>query len=326
MSAMVCGKRSFFEDLQSPSPTSPSTPVSKKLRCSSTSPRRFSPPPPAAASIDHLRALFPDVDCQFLEKTLEECGNDLDVAIKRLHELHLIHAQGKSVSASEADGEMDGGMYKFLSKELIDVPTYQLIRILLTKSRFSSIAGKGSYLHAKFAGIVNTAFVLNNPPADGTEWVELFVREMMSATSTDDARARATIVLESLEKSISASASAEAAQNFQKVGIVHLSIFLLTFACHSIFTIFQENMMLKEQIELILRDNIILKRLVAIQHERQKEHNDDRIQEVQQLKQLIAQYQEQLRTLEVNNYSLKMHLQQTQQCNSIPGHFHPDVF
>lgn len=57
--------------------------------------------------------------------------------------------------------------------------------------------------------------------------------------------------------------------------------------------------MLKEQIELILRDNIILKRLVAIQHERQKEHNDDRIQEVQQLKHLIAQYQEQLRTLEV---------------------------
>lgn len=191
---------------------------------------------------------------------MEECGNDLDVAIKRLHELHLSHAHGKSVSASEADGEMDGG-------------------------------------------IVNTAFVLNNPPADGTEWVELFVREMMSATSTDDARARATIVLESLEKSISASASAEAAQNFQK-----------------------ENMMLKEQIELILRDNIILKRLVAIQHERQKEHNDDRTQEVQQLKQLIAQYQEQLRTLEVNNYSLKMHLQQAQQCNSIPGHFHPDVF
>lgn len=78
---------------------------------------------------------------------------------------------------------------------------------------------KGSYLHAKFAGIVNTAFVLNDPPADGTEWVELFVREMMSATSTDDARARATIMLESLEKSISASASAEATQNFQKVGI-----------------------------------------------------------------------------------------------------------
>lgn len=260
MSAIVCGKRSFFEDLQSPSPTSPSTPVSKKLRWSSTFTRRFSPPPPEAASIDHLRLLFPDVDSQFLDKVLEECGDDLNVAIKRLHELHLSHAQGKSVTTSEADGEMDGG------------------------------------------GIDNAAFVLNNLPADGTEWVELFVREMKSAINTDDARARATRLLKSLEKSISVSASAEEVQNFQK-----------------------ENVMLKEQLEMILRDNDILKRVVVIQHERQKEHND-RIQEVQQLKQLIAQYQEQLRTLEVNNYSLKMHLQQAQQCNSIPGHFHPDVF
>ncbi|MCD7449993.1 hypothetical protein HAX54_002710 [Datura stramonium] len=253
MSAIVCGKRSFFEDLQSPSPTSASPPISKKPRCSSTS-----PPPLAATVINQLRALFPDIESQFLEKALEECGNDLDAAMKRLHD-HLSHAQGKSVTASEADGDMD-------------------------------------------AGIENTASVLNNLPADGAEWVELFVREMMSATSTDDARARATRVLESLEKSISAGASAEAAQNFQK-----------------------ENMMLKDQTEMILSDNAILKRAVAIQHERQKEHND-RNQEVQQLKQLIVQYQEQLRTLEVNNYSLKMHLQQAQQCNSIPAHFHPDVF
>lgn len=57
----------------------------------------------------------------------------------------------------------------------------------------------------------------NNLPVDGAEWVELFVREMMSATSLDDARARATRILEVLEKSISAHAGAEAAQAFQKV-------------------------------------------------------------------------------------------------------------
>lgn len=62
--------------------------------------------------------------------------------------------------------------------------------------------------------------------------------------------------------------------------------------------VLKENIMLKEQIELLLRENSILKRAVAIQHERQKEY-DDRNQEVQQLKQLITQYQEQLRTLEV---------------------------
>lgn len=57
--------------------------------------------------------------------------------------------------------------------------------------------------------------------------------------------------------------------------------------------------MLKQQVEVLLRDNAILKRAVAIQHERQKE-SDERNQEVLQLKQLIAQGKEQLRTLEVN--------------------------
>lgn len=41
---------------------------------------------------------------------------------------------------------------------------------------------------------------------------------MMSATSVDDARARATRVLESLEQSISVYAGAKAAENVQKVG------------------------------------------------------------------------------------------------------------
>lgn len=57
--------------------------------------------------------------------------------------------------------------------------------------------------------------------------------------------------------------------------------------------------MLKEQIEVLVRDNIILKRAVAIQHERQKE-NDEKNQEVQHLKQLLGQYQEQFRSLEVS--------------------------
>lgn len=61
----------------------------------------------------------------------------------------------------------------------------------------------------------------------------------------------------------------------------------------------QENVMLKEQAEGILRENTILKRAVAIQHERQKEY-DERNQEVQHMKQVVAQYQEQLRNLEVD--------------------------
>jgi len=137
---------------------------------------------------------------------------------------------------------------------------------------------------------------------NGSEWVELFVREMTNASDIDDARARASRALQALEKSIVERAGAEASQNLHK-----------------------ENMMLKEQLTVVLRENAVLKRAVAIQHERQKEF-DERSHEVQSLKQLVLQYQEQVRTLEINNYALTMHLKQAQQNNSIPGRFNPDVF
>lgn len=56
--------------------------------------------------------------------------------------------------------------------------------------------------------------------------------------------------------------------------------------------------MLKQQIEALLRENTILKRAVAIQHERHKEF-EDKNEELQQLRQLVSQYQEQLSMLEV---------------------------
>lgn len=61
--------------------------------------------------------------------------------------------------------------------------------------------------------------------------------------------------------------------------------------------------MLKQQIEGLVRENTILKRAVAIQHERQKEF-EERNQELQHLKQLVSQYQEQCRTLEVRIITL----------------------
>ncbi|KAL3322278.1 hypothetical protein AABB24_039753 [Solanum stoloniferum] len=254
MAAIICRKRSFFEDLQSPSPISASSPVLKKLRSSSysTSPIHF----------NQLRALFPDIDSQLLEKALEESGNDLDAAIRSLHELCLGYSDGKSNTK-----EIGNGMKPTIGP-----------------------AAQSEDPSAE-----------NNFPADGAEWVDCFVREMMTATSIDDARARATRLLESLEKCISSRAGAEAAQNFHK-----------------------ENIMLKAQIEVLRKDDAILKRAVAIQHERQKVY-DERSQEVQQLKQLIAQGKEQLRTLEINNYALKTQLRQAQQSNSLLG-FKSDVF
>ncbi|XP_068638896.1 uncharacterized protein [Aristolochia californica] len=280
MSAIVCGKRSFFEDLHH----TPPAVSSKRLRCSS-SPIRLSPsrahlsptspssPASPSSALAHLVSLFPDMDKQFLERALEASGDDLDSAIKSLNELCLGSSKGNL-----PDGKLD---------------TEIGANLLLTAPGVATVS-------AEDALPVPTSEDLF--PSDGSEWVELLVREMMNASDMDDARARASRILQVLEKSIMARAGANAAQNLQK-----------------------ENMVLKEQVELLLRENSILKRAVAIQHERQKEY-DERNQELQQLKQLVPQYQEQLRTLEVNNYALTMHLRRAQQSNSIPGRFHPDVF
>nr|KAJ0205428.1 hypothetical protein LSAT_V11C500275320 [Lactuca sativa] len=264
MSAIVCGKRSFFEDLPT-SPNSASPPASKKLRCyTSTSPVRFSPftnSPPSPSLVDKLRSFFPSMDKKLLEKALERSGNDLDSAIKSLNELCLGYVDGISGLSMQSNAITENG---------------------------SSTESEGV---ASLENNNNSSANNDNIPKSGAEWVELFVTEMTSATSIDDARLRAMRVLETLEKSISE----------------------------------RENLVFKEQIEVLLRDNAILKRAVAIQHERQKEY-DERSQEVQQLKQLLSQYQQQIRTLEVNNYALTMHLRQAQESNSIPGRFHPDIF
>uniref|UniRef100_A0A7N0VGX9 Uncharacterized protein n=1 Tax=Kalanchoe fedtschenkoi TaxID=63787 RepID=A0A7N0VGX9_KALFE len=145
-------------------------------------------------------------------------------------------------------------------------------------------------------------FANRSLPEDGGEWVELFVQEVRSAADMDDARARASRALVVLEKSIVARALAEATQNFR-----------------------QDNATLRGQLDAVVHENTVLKRAVSIQHERQKDF-EDRSQELQQLKQMAAHYQEQLRTFEVANYALTMHLKQAQQNSSIPGRFNPDVF
>ncbi|KAH9625039.1 hypothetical protein KSS87_020792 [Heliosperma pusillum] len=245
MSAIVCGKRNFFEDYTDYSSSSSSSPnpVSKRLRCaSSTSPVRFSLSSSSSLRIgvfDRLKELFPLMDQELINKALEECGDDVDAAIKRLNELCLGSSDG-SASANHVKEQVGQG------GSAIDGETVP--------------NGEPS--------------AQNGLPADGTQWVELFVREMTSATSVDDARARAARVLEALEKSITANANA-AGEKYHK-----------------------ENIMLKEQIEVLMRENSILKRAVQIQHERSKEF-DDKNQEVEQLRHLLSQYQEQLRGLEV---------------------------
>lgn len=53
---------------------------------------------------------LPCYSFQLLERALEECGNDLDVSIKSLHELCLGHVKGNSSSVSDSDTNLEKGM------------------------------------------------------------------------------------------------------------------------------------------------------------------------------------------------------------------------
>jgi len=56
--------------------------------------------------------------------------------------------------------------------------------------------------------------------------------------------------------------------------------------------------MLKEQIEVLIKEKNSFKNAFRIQHDRLADY-DNKNQELQHLKQLASQYQEQIRTLEV---------------------------
>ncbi|XP_039055178.1 uncharacterized protein LOC120197852 [Hibiscus syriacus] len=120
---------------------------------------------------------------------------------------------------------------------------------------------------------------------------------MSSATNIDDAKARAARILEAFEGSVANKRGAEE--------IEHAS--------------------LKEHLRSLLDNKQILRRAVAIQHERNVELGGKET-EVQHLKLTLNHCIEQARTLELNNYTIRLHLQMAQQSSSIKGQFPPDIY
>uniref|UniRef100_A0A2P2JNY6 CUE domain-containing protein n=1 Tax=Rhizophora mucronata TaxID=61149 RepID=A0A2P2JNY6_RHIMU len=131
----------------------------------------------------------------------------------------------------------------------------------------------------------------------GSKWVDVFVEEMMKAVDLDDARERAAKILEAFE------------QNMHS---------------HSRASEELEHASLKQHLQSLLNDNQILKRAVAVQHERILEQ-EEKMREAQSLKLVLNQCHEQIRGLELSNYSLRLHLQRAYQSSSLPGQFHPDI-
>ncbi|XP_074563375.1 uncharacterized protein LOC141819998 isoform X2 [Curcuma longa] len=142
----------------------------------------------------------------------------------------------------------------------------------------------------------------SNLPANRSGYAELLLKELTSASDLNDAKTHASRILELFEKFVAAHTSHEALQNLSK-----------------------ENEKWKQQVEVLLHENNILKQAVSIQHERLRTF-DAQNEEVQQLRQMLSQCKEQIWTLEMNNYSLGVHLKVAQQSSSFPGRHHPDFF
>ncbi|KAL9248057.1 hypothetical protein vseg_021420 [Gypsophila vaccaria] len=128
---------------------------------------------------------------------------------------------------------------------------------------------------------------------EDVKWVEMFVQEMTSATSLEDAKTRAArVLLATRDKEKKKSTSEQAEQTLK-----------------------------------LSQENYVLKRLVVAQHERIKGLEETK-KEMEKISGMLTQCKEELRVSQMSNYALKVHINQAQYgCNPMINttNFPPDV-
>ena len=76
----------------------------------------------------------------------------------------------------------------------------------------------------------------------------------------------------------------------------------------------------------LAKENAILKRAVQIQSARLAEQGEKE-KDVAKLREALAQYEQEIRALQISNYSLSVHLKQAQETGSVVNKNHnPDVY
>ncbi|CAI6012955.1 unnamed protein product, partial [Closterium sp. NIES-65] len=252
-----------------------------------------------------------------VHQVLEACNHDIDSAIQSLKGLRIIAADNAALSHVQLQHSADPAAARVSEQADQHSPTTGQAQPL--QEPLPGQAGPVPALESTAAAGAAAAAAGGGGgegdgiPSSGAEWVELVVREMMSAVDVDDVRLKAAMVLEQFEKEVrkrcEAAAAASAAAIVPQVAANGVSA-----GAH-----------VEHHVAALVKENQILKRAVAIQHERQREH-EAREGELVQMRQTLAQYQDQMRKLEVSNYALSLHLQKAQGTGTIPNRFHPDVF
>ena len=243
---------------------------------------------------------------------LDECGDNIEAAIKRLEDLQLF--EDSQCTNEEAVAEATAAAAAAAATTAEHPPLDQGASLNLSLFPRSSNQ-PCSHPRDCAGGILSKCSTLLpplavSPPPEATaagscspaersaeQWVQAVVSEMASARDMEDAQARAARVLQSFESQVQA---AERRAVSKEVAALHA------------------------QVAELARGNTILKKAVQIQNTRMQDVTDKDAQLVA-LQQALAQQQEKIRILELSNYSLNMHLRQAES-NPMPQHRHPDVF
>ena len=229
---------------------------------------------------------------QDVSKILEKCG-DIDDAIRQLTTLRL---QGAGRSGDQtARGESEKNESKDeettadagASTSGCAGPSTEQLNAAEAEARVASAAA------ASAARLATEA-----PTTLTREWIEALVREMTSAADVNDAHQRAERVLTAFEATVKQNVVGGAGEGAGTAG----------------------------DTQNLVKENVILKRAVAIQNQRLEEHEVTKNQIVE-LQRMVLSYQERLQNAERQNYSLGVHLKEAMGVQS-PGMFdrNPDVF
>jgi hypothetical protein len=248
---------------------------------------------------------------------LEECGPNIDAAIKKLGQLRLAQEQSQPAAASQPSGACRAGPRGALRRCLpaaaalaASPPPPSAARPALTGPRPlplpaaapepAAAAAAGASAAAPAPAAQPAGEPAAGAPQSGEQWVETIVQEMAAARDMGDARSRASSVLQAFEQFVSGRVRAGGGGGGGGS---------------------------ESKLEEALRENHILKRAVQIQNARMQEALQAKEKEVATLQQALAQHREKLHAAELSNYSLALHLQQATNSTSLGhGRRPPDVF
>mmetsp|Transcript_34111 Transcript_34111/g.96671 ORF Transcript_34111/g.96671 Transcript_34111/m.96671 type:complete len:312 (-) Transcript_34111:132-1067(-) len=149
-----------------------------------------------ASALRYLSGIYPRMDQKVISNVLDECGGNIEAAIKRLEDLQLL--EDSQCTNEEAAAEASAAAAVAAAATAEQPPIDQV----------SPPTG---------------AAAAEAPPTarSAAEWVQVVVSEMSSATDMDDAQARAARVLQSFEAQVQ---SAERQAASKELAALHAQV------------------------------------------------------------------------------------------------------